>query len=174
MGLYDELRKYPERSRRFANGMSARAARFPVDSLFRCFDWQALGKATVVDVGGNQGRVAIALAQQYPDLSLIVQDFADVVAEGAERLSKDLKERIQFLGYSFLERQPVKEADVYFFRAVFHNWPDAFGIKILRNQILALKPGSRIIINDNCKSAGHTGTLLEQRRLWYNSSELSC
>ena len=165
LGLYDELQKHPERSQRFANAMSARAARIPVDYLFQCFDWQALGKATVVDVGGSHGSVAIALAQRYPDLSLIVQDFANVVAEGAERLPKQLRERIHFMSSSFLEQQPVEGAEVYFFRAVFHNWPDASCIQILRNQIPALKPGSRIIINDGLTSAAHLGTLTEQRAL---------
>lgn len=41
----------------------------------------------------------------------------------------------------FLEtEQPVKDADVYFMRAVLHNWPDEYCVRILRN----LLPGGTI------------------------------
>ena len=51
--------------------------------------------------------------------------------------------------YNFLtEQQPVKNADVYFFRWVLHNWADRYCTKILRNLIPALKPGAKIVVND--------------------------
>jgi hypothetical protein len=50
--------------------------------------------------------------------------------------------------HDFFTPQPVTHADVYFFRWIFHNWPD-YGIRILRNLILALKAGARIVVNDN-------------------------
>jgi hypothetical protein len=61
----------------------------------------------------------------------------------------ELSDRIQFMPYDFLTPQPVKNADVYFFRWIFHNWSDKYCIQILRNHIPALKKGARIVINDN-------------------------
>ena len=136
-----------------------------MNPVFDCFDWQSLGRANVVDVGGSYGTVSIGLAQRFPELSCTVQDFPDVVKEGAERLPEQLKEHITFMPYSILEEQPVKGADVYFFRAIFHNWPDAYCIKILRNQIPALKSGSRLIINDHYAPDPHTKLPMEERAL---------
>lgn len=58
-------------------------------------------------------------------------------------------DRIQFMPYDFLTKQPVKDADVYFFRWIFHNWSDKYCIQILRNLVPALKKGAKILINDN-------------------------
>ena len=48
----------------------------------------------------------------------------------------------------FFTLQPIKDADVYFFRAIFHDWPDKYCIQILQNLIPALKTGARVIIQD--------------------------
>lgn len=52
------------------------------------------------------------------------------------------------MAHDFLKEQPVRNADVYFFRFVFHNWSDKYCIQILRNHIPELKKGARIVIND--------------------------
>ena len=56
-------------------------------------------------------------------------------------------------------RWSITGAEVYFFRHVFHNWPDEAARQILQNTIPALTPGqSRIVIVDvvipdtNCPS----------------------
>ena len=64
-------------------------------------------------------------------------------------MPSELGTRVTFMPYNFLtEQQPVKNADVYFFRWVLHNWADGYCAKILRNLIPALKPGAKIIVND--------------------------
>ncbi|KAL8792396.1 MAG: hypothetical protein Q9195_005010 [Heterodermia aff. obscurata] len=134
-GLYDELRQYPERANRFANAISGLAKRMSTDPLARGYDWAAIDAAggTVVDVGGGRGAVSIALARQFPNIKFIVQDFADVVAGGPEDVPPELKDKIEFMGASCLDEQPLKGKDVYFLRAVLHNWPDDSCVKILQN-----------------------------------------
>ena len=46
------------------------------------------------------------------------------------------------------EAQPIKSADAYFYRAVFHDWSDKYGIKMLQALIPALKKGAKVILND--------------------------
>jgi hypothetical protein len=53
------------------------------------------------------------------------------------------------MGYSFLDPQPVKGARVYYFRAIFHDWPDHVCQQILRNTVSAMaRDYSRIVIVD--------------------------
>jgi len=79
----------------------------------------------------------------------VVQDLAPVVADGPKAVPPEFVTRIKFMAHDFMTEQPVKNADVYFFRWIFHNWSDKYCIKILQNLIPALKQNARIVINDN-------------------------
>ena len=105
------------------------------DPLVRGWDWASIDsvRGTVVDVGGGRGAVSIALARHFPSIKFIVQDFADVVAGGPEDVAAELKDQIQFMAANCLDEQPIKGKEVYFLRAVLHNWPDDYCIKILQN-----------------------------------------
>ncbi|KAL2840664.1 S-adenosyl-L-methionine-dependent methyltransferase [Aspergillus pseudoustus] len=98
----------------------------------------------LVDVGGNQGHDLIRFQSQHPDTPgrLILQDLPSVVAGHASGTS------IEPMAYSFLDPQPVKGARTYYFRAIFHDWPDRICHKILQNTISAMDAHSRIIIVD--------------------------
>jgi len=69
------------------------------------------------------------------------------------------------MAHDFLTEQPVKYADVYFFRWIFHNWSDKYCIKILRNLIPALKVNARIVINDNVLPEPGTMPIFREERL---------
>ncbi|TGO30458.1 hypothetical protein BPAE_0005g00540 [Botrytis paeoniae] len=103
----------------------------------------------LVMVGGSHGFACTRLAKAFPDLNFIVQDLPPVVEAGAKTVPSELSDKIRFMAYDFLKEQPVKNADIYFFRWIFHDWSDKYRIQILRNQIPALKKGARIVINDN-------------------------
>ena len=77
----------------------------------------------------------------------MVQDFDSVIAT-APALEDDLASRVEFMSHDFFTEQPVRDADVYFFRWIFHNWSDKYCIKILESLIPAFKTGARIIISD--------------------------
>ncbi|KAJ5712150.1 hypothetical protein N7488_006306 [Penicillium malachiteum] len=98
----------------------------------------------LVDIGGNQGHDLGKVHAQYPNLPgrLILQDLPKI-------LSKVNKPGIECMSYSFLDPQPIKNARTYYFRAIFHDWPDRVCRKILLNTISAMNPEySRIIIVD--------------------------
>ena len=171
--MYEYLQQYPERSARYGNAMSFRASKIPLDPIYDNYDWAALGKATVVDVGGAYGAVSIGLAQRFPDLTFIVQDFANIVQVGAERVPSTLKDRVHFMPYDVFEEQPAKGAALYFFRAIFHNWPDACCVDMLRNQIPALAKGSRLLINEMLPPDPHTKPPIVERNLRYEWRHIS-
>lgn len=82
-------------------------------------------------------------------MSFVIQDVKPLIAAAQESNPHDLANRVKFTVHDFLKEQSVPGADVYFFRWIFHNWSDKYSIRILRNLILALKPGVKIIINGN-------------------------
>lgn len=113
------------------------------------YDWLSLGQVKIVDVGGGAGHVTMELATHFPNISVIVQDMEKMVEEANANVSAELKDRFKFMVQDMFAPQSV-EADVYFFRWVFHNWTDKYCALILKALIPALKPGARIIINETC------------------------
>lgn len=101
----------------------------------------------LVDVGGNQGHDLSRFSQKYRHLPgrLVLQDQPQVVAG----VTGCAESGIEVMGYNFLDPQPVKGARAYYFRSIFHDWPDNICKEILRNTMSAMAPDhSRILIVD--------------------------
>lgn len=113
------------------------------------YDWASSGTARVVDIGGSQGHVSVALAKRFTNLTLVVQDIAQVVANAGANLPADLQTRVSFMAHDMFQPQTVV-ADVYYLRWILHNWSDKFCKLILEALIPVLKDGSRILIQDLC------------------------
>jgi hypothetical protein len=100
----------------------------------------------LVDVGGNQGHDLTEFRQRHPYLpgKLVLQDLPKVVIGVSGR-----EAGIEAMAYSFLDTQPVQGARAYYFRAIFHDWPDYICRQILRNTMAAMAADySRILIVD--------------------------
>lgn len=121
---------------------------FSAQYLVTAFPWGSGGELTVVDVGGGLGHVSRALVNHSPTVKCIVEDSPDVVMQGQEELSTDLRGRISFQAHNFFQEQPVKGADVYLLRLVLHDWSDKYSKMIIQALIPALKPGAKIVVND--------------------------
>ncbi|KAL9592948.1 MAG: hypothetical protein Q9219_007705 [cf. Caloplaca sp. 3 TL-2023] len=148
--VFAELAQYPSRARRFANAMSMiiNEEGYEASHILKAYDWSPAHPLLFVDIGGSQGDVSIALASEVRSIKCIVQDFPAVVAEGRAKLPKYLVENVSFMEHDFFTEQPVKEADIYFFRWIFHDWSDKYCVRLLQALIPALKEGARIIISD--------------------------
>jgi hypothetical protein len=138
------------RSRRFGNAMKAimGGGSHASHHALQGFDWDGLGKATVVDCGGSIGHVSVKIASQHPDLTMIVQDFGTLNPQFDATVPTSLKPRISFQAHDFFTPQPVKGAEVYFFKHILHDWPDSHCVKIIQNIVPAMNKGGRIIIMD--------------------------
>jgi hypothetical protein len=100
----------------------------------------------LVDIGGNQGHDLTRFHQRHPHLPgrLVLQDLPKVVNGVSGRDAG-----IEVMAYSFLDPQPVHRATAYYFRAIFHDWPDHICRQILRNTMSAMAADhSRILIVD--------------------------
>ncbi|CAG9983505.1 unnamed protein product [Clonostachys byssicola] len=149
--VFEFIGAYPERMMRFGAGMKAvdHVPGHAPELISKDYDWASLGNASIVNVGGGRGQIAIELAQNFENVKLTVQDAAMMV-EGAESdVPNQLKGRVEFMKHELFDTQTL-EADAYFFRMVFRNWCDKYAIQILKAQIPALRPGAKILIQDAC------------------------
>ncbi|KAJ9606756.1 hypothetical protein H2200_008765 [Cladophialophora chaetospira] len=147
--MFEELEaRHPERAKTFASAIEAISAAIADTAQLGVYDWASLGSGTLVDVGGGKGYACRPLAKHFPELSFIVQDLEGTAATGREQLPPDLHDRVTFMTHDFFTPQPVKGADAYYFRAIFHNWPDKYCVRILQNLIPSLKKGARVLIHD--------------------------
>ncbi|EUC41662.1 hypothetical protein COCMIDRAFT_8664 [Bipolaris oryzae ATCC 44560] len=146
LSFYQALASDPERARRFGEGMSffTTGEGFSLRHLTDGYSWNSIASGTVVDMGGSHGDAAFALTRRYPNLHLVVQDLPEVIANSKEQEGLNVK----FMAHNFFEQQPVKDADVYYYRWTLHNWSDKYCLKALRALTPALKKGARLLIVD--------------------------
>jgi hypothetical protein len=74
-----------------------------------------------VDVGGSTGHVSIQIARSNPEWKFNVQQSPETVALAKTQIREDVKDRISFEVHEFWTEQPVRGADVYFFKPIFHD-----------------------------------------------------
>ncbi|KAF2683382.1 putative Sterigmatocystin 8-O-methyltransferase [Lentithecium fluviatile CBS 122367] len=151
--IYQIFSKDMERASRWARGMQIFTERpqFNLAYTTDYYDWESLGKAQVVDVGGSSGHVSLALARKFSNLSLTVQDMEQMVANAT--VPEDVQGR------------PVKNADVYYLRWIMHNWSDKYCNLILSALLPALKPGARVIIHESLMPEPGTTALWKEKNL---------
>lgn len=109
-------------------------------------------ETVVVDLGGSTGVAMIALTIKFPRLTAVVQDLRNPIA-GHLMPPPEARGRIRFMAHDFFNEQPVKDADVYFFRLVFHDWSDKDCFRILR----ATHPGVEAWGQDSFERMVSTG-----------------
>ncbi|AEO54737.1 hypothetical protein MYCTH_2297644 [Thermothelomyces thermophilus ATCC 42464] len=158
--MFATFGKDPDRARRMGRAMASLTGgegyepSYFVDVEKGGYDFSDLDAAggTFVDVGGSHGFICVDLAARYRNMKFVVQDLQKTVDSAPKPLCADpqVAERITLMAHDFFTEQPIKGADVYYFRWIIHNYSTPYAVRILQNLIPALKPGARIIINDHC------------------------
>ena len=172
--FFDAVAMDPSRQQRYSQAMSWLNAgpglepKYVLDN----YPWHTLGEATVVDIGGAYGHVSIALSQRFPALTCIVQDQPEVVATGQSLLAQSglSNSQVSFMEHDFFTEQPLREVDIFYLRTVLHDWSDVHAIRILRALIPALKPSSRILINEQIIPESSTTSSYLQKHFRYGNS----
>ncbi|KAF7901920.1 uncharacterized protein EAF01_007218 [Botrytis porri] len=117
------LSQNPARAKRFGSAMKAwtEGTGYDLQYVIDNYSWQEVGNGTVVDVGGSHGFACTRLAKAFHDLNFIVQDLPPVVEAGAKTIPLEPSDKIKFIAHDLLKDQPLKNANIYFFRWIFHN-----------------------------------------------------
>ncbi|TVY37151.1 O-methyltransferase [Lachnellula occidentalis] len=150
--LFQLIEKNPELQARFVGAMKG-VGMDPSQShkhAITGYPWAELGDATVVDassiIGGSTGFLCVELAKRYPSLNLVVEDYKNNVEQGAAQLLPELAHRVKFVPHDFFDLQPVAGAEIYILRHICHDWSAENCIKIIRQIVPAMKPGSKILL----------------------------
>ncbi|MCA9199125.1 MAG: hypothetical protein KDA87_16375 [Planctomycetales bacterium] len=100
----------------------------------------------IVDVGGNSGEFAKQLCRRFARLHATVFDLPLVCEIGREHLAGTAEsDRIQFQAGNALQ-DALPSADVYTFKSMLHDWPEAESIRFLERAFSSLRPGGQLII----------------------------
>ena len=158
------LAAHPARAKRFGDAMRFYTAgdAWDLRHLFSAFDWNSIDQpgTTVVDLGGSNGQVSQYLARHTKDINFVVQDLPQVISTAAGELPDDLKDRVSFKAHDFMTPQPSEnEPTVFFMRWITHEWTDRYCVRILRNLVPAMQPGSTILVYEYILVDGPTKDL---------------
>lgn len=117
---------------------------FPVDELLLSGASKDPESTLLIDIAGGEGHDVEAFHLAFPDVpgKLVLQDLGPTIDN-----IKSLSEAVTRQKHDFFAEQPIKEARAYYFRNIFHDWPDKECVTILKNTAAAMKPGySKLLI----------------------------
>jgi SAM-dependent methyltransferase len=113
-------------------------------AIAAAYDFTRFGR--VVDVGGGNGAILLALLAAHPKLRGTVFDRPQVEAGARRKIAEaGLTARCEFVAGDFFESVPAG-ADAYVIKHVIHDWDDEQATTILRNIRRAMKPGARLLL----------------------------
>ncbi|KAI5464567.1 putative O-methyltransferase [Mariannaea sp. PMI_226] len=154
--MFATFGKNPKRAKRMGLAMASLTGGegYEPSHFVANFDLADVDKneGTFVDVGGSHGFICVDLGKKWKNTKFVVQDLPKTVTSAPSPLTddEDVNQRVTLQAHDFFTEQPVKDADVYFFRWIIHNYSTPYAVKIIKSLIPALKPGARVVINEHC------------------------
>jgi len=163
--FWDDLSSDVERSASFAAEMGADVTEWAL-AIVPAYDWGSLEH--VVDVGGGNGSLLVALLSAYPALRGTVVDLAVPADEARGVLARaGLADRTDVVAGSFFDPLPTG-AGGYLLSAILHNWDDEAAREILRNCAHAAGTrGAVFVIEKIGADGGSWSTAMDLRGLAY-------
>ena len=101
---------------------------------------------TIIDVGGGNGALLMAVLKSAPQAKGIVFDEEYVVNETEKELAtQGFDKRCSIASGSFFDFIP-RDADAYLMKMVLHDWNDEQCLQILNNCSKAMRPESKLLV----------------------------
>ena len=113
---------------------------------FAPVEWR--GDETVVDVGGGNGSLLLALLDRQPGLRGLVFDLPETVRDESR-----FGDRCAFVAGSFFEQVPA--GDVYVLSTILHDWDDERAESILRTIRAGARSDARLILLEGVVQPGN-------------------
>jgi SAM-dependent methyltransferase len=143
--MFSWLAGHPE-SRQVVQGAMGELGDVTGRAVVDAYDFSSL--ETIVDVGGDSGRLLALILERHPELRGVLFDRPEVIA-GARRAleASGQSARITAVGGDFLVSVP-SGADAYVMQFITHDWADEPCVELLRNCKRSMAPGGRVLIVD--------------------------
>jgi hypothetical protein len=106
------------------------------------------GDETIVDVGGGNGSLLLALLDRHPGLGGVVFDLPETVRD-----ESTFGKRCRFEEGDFFDRVPA--GDAYVLSTILHDWDDESALRILRTIHAAASPGTRLVLIEGTIEPGN-------------------
>jgi SAM-dependent methyltransferase len=142
-GVYDYRAHHPEAAARFNEAMTD-WTRQAAPAVVAAYDFSLC--TWVVDVGGGQGHLLIALLQAYPHLQGILVEMPHVAAAAAPRLeAAGLASRCEVVAGNFFDALP-SGGDVYILKNVIDSFEDDRTVRLLQSCHQAMAPQGKLLV----------------------------
>jgi hypothetical protein len=162
--FWDDLAVDPTRSASFDAQMGADVAAWAPGIVAAC-DWGSLGH--VVDVGGGNGTLLIAMLAKYPALRGTVLDLPGAAEAARKALTAaGLADRGDAIAGSFFDPLPPG-AGGYLLCAILHDWDDAAARAILRRCAEAAGSAGKVFVVEKFATDADSRTEMDLRVLAY-------
>ena len=140
---FDYYNQHPDEGAQFGKAMES-VSRFAADAVLGAYDFS--GARTIMDVGGGNGSMAIAILERTPDVRGLVVDLPYIEGPAKERIrTAGLESRARFEPVDFFQRVP-EGADVHVLKFILHDWNDDECVQILKNCRAAIAKDGRVVL----------------------------
>jgi len=161
MPLFDFLARHDADARLFDAALS-RFTSGQVEAVIASYDFGRFSK--VVDVGGGNGELLLALLRKHPGLRAVLLDRADVVEAAASRFAVQAMEgRIELVAGNFFESVP-DGVDACILKNVIHDWTPDDAVRVLGHCKRAVGAGGTVLVVETVlkgRNAGEFGKLMD-------------
>jgi len=153
MNIWKYYESHPEEGINFMKamtGLTATANQY----IIPAYDFSKFH--TIIDVGGGNGSLLMAVLDAAPDSKGIVFDEDYVVLQTRKTLeNKGFSERCQAVGGNFFEKIPGN-GDLYLIKKVLHDWDDEKCMQILKACHDAMGKESRLLVIETVLPQGNS------------------
>nr|WP_236003639.1 methyltransferase [Nonomuraea antri] len=167
--MWQDLADEVELAGSFDAFMAARIAR-SLPAIVAAHAWQELG--SVLDAGGGNGALLIALLQAYPALTGVVLDQPGTVEAAAKNLAEaGLGERARAVAGDFFGPLPAG-AGGYLLHDILHDWNDADAARILTRCAEAAGERGSVFVIERTELTERFDTAMDLRMLaWFGGRQ---
>ncbi len=142
-GLFEYLEKHPADAAVFDAGMSGHVRETAL-ALVAGYDLSGLKR--VVDVGGGDGTLVLAILRARPRAKGVVFDLPRVAELANARIKEaGLSSRAEAVGGDFFREVPGG-GDIYVLSMVLEDWPDEKAHVLLENVRRAMPAGAKLLV----------------------------
>ena len=140
---FEYYEKNVEDGEQFGRAMQ-NVSNFAAAAVLEAYDFSNV--RAIMDVGGGNGSMALAILGKYPDMKGKVVDLPYIEAQAKQTIqTAGAAGRCVFEAADFFQSVP-KGADLQILKFILHDWTDEECVRILTRCREALAPGGRILL----------------------------